>query len=71
MSEPHTPDTGAPPVDAVKEHVKQTGEQLNSGAGNDEPDPATAESPPDQIRAGDAKRETKGAPDTPDEAGVG
>lgn len=71
MSEPTTPAGGAPSADAVKEHVKKTGEEVNSGAGNEEPDPATAETPPDQIRAGDAKRETQGAPETPDEAGVG
>ncbi|MGH9208935.1 MAG: hypothetical protein ACRD1G_20725 [Acidimicrobiales bacterium] len=41
------------------------------GAGNEEPDPATAENPPDEIRAGDKKRKKEGAPDTAAEAGVG
>jgi hypothetical protein len=34
-------------------------------------DPATAENPPSEIRAGDAKRDKAGAPDTEAEAGVG
>lgn len=71
MSEPHTPREGAPPADEVKEHVKQFGESTNLGAGNEEPDPATAENPPDEIRAGDKKREKEGAPATSAEAGTG
>jgi hypothetical protein len=71
MSEPHTPPGGAPPADSVKGHVQQVQEEANLGAGNVEPDPATAETPPDQLRAGDKKREKKGAPDTEAEAGVG
>lgn len=71
MSEPHTPPEGAPPADAVKEHVKQTHEETNLGAGDEEPDPATAEDPPSQTSAGDKKRDTEGAPDTAAEAGVG
>lgn len=46
-------------------------ENKNLGAGNNEPDPATAETPPNEIKAGDAKREKEGAPDTAAEAGVG
>ena len=34
-------------------------------------DPATAENPPSEIKAGDAKRDKTGAPDTEAEAGVG
>lgn len=56
MSEPHTPARGAPSAEEVKDHVKQTGEETNLGAGNQEPDPATAESPPSDIKAGDEKR---------------
>lgn len=70
MSEPHTPAGGAPSADEVKEHVKQVGEEANLGAGNQEPDPATAENPPSEIRSGDKKREKQGAPDTATEAGV-
>jgi hypothetical protein len=56
MSEPHTPPGGAPPADAVKEHVKKTGDDTDLGAGNKEPDPATAENPPGDYEAGDEKR---------------
>ncbi len=56
MSEPHTPASGAPSAEEVKEHVKHTGEETNLGAGNKEPDPATAESPPSDTHAGDEKR---------------
>ncbi len=72
MSEPHTPPGGAPPADAVQEHVKKFGEEANLGAGNQEPDPATAANPPDELRAGDKKRDKEGGePDTEAEAGVG
>lgn len=71
MTEPHTPAEGAPSADAVQEHVKQVGEETNLGAGEEEPDPATAEDPPGQIRAGDKKRDKEGAPDTAAEAGTG
>ncbi len=70
MSEPHTPAEGAPGADAVKEHVKQTGKQTNLGAGNNEPDPATAENPPSDLRSGDKKRDASGS-ESPTEAGVG
>jgi len=71
MSEPHTPAGGAPPTEEVKEHVKQSGEETNLGAGNAEPDPATAENPPNQTGAGDKKRDPEGAPATEAEAGTG
>jgi hypothetical protein len=45
ISEPRTPAEGAPPAETVKEHVKQTGEDKNLGAGGEEPDPATADAP--------------------------
>ena len=56
MSEPHTPSEGAPTADEVKAHVQQMGEETNLGAGNEEPDPATAEDPPSDLEAGDTKR---------------
>ncbi len=40
-------------------------------AGDNEPDPATAENPPSEIKAGDEKREPGSGPDSPAEAGVG
>jgi hypothetical protein len=46
-------------------------EETNLGAGNEEPDPATGETPPESTGAGDAKRDKEGAPDTEAEAGVG
>jgi hypothetical protein len=46
-------------------------EGKNLGAGNEEPEPATEESRPNQAGAGDAKRNPEGAPDTEAEAGVG
>lgn len=49
----------------------QVGEGTDSVAGNEEPDPATAESPPAELSAGDKKRNKEGAPDTEAEAGVG
>ena len=57
MSEPKTPAEGAPPAEAVKKHVDQTGQEKNLGAGDQEPDPATAADPPSDIGAGDKKRE--------------
>lgn len=72
MSEPHTPAGGAPPADAVQEQVKKTGQETNLGAGNTEPDPATAENPPDDLKAGDKKREKGGSgTESAAEAGVG
>jgi hypothetical protein len=71
MSEPHTPAEGAPSADAVKDHVKQADDQLNTGAGNAEPDPATAENPPSDMSAGDQKRPTGSGPASAPEAGVG
>ena len=36
-------------------------EQTNSGAGNQESDPATAANPPSDIKAGDQKRDPEGS----------
>ncbi|MGH3913043.1 MAG: hypothetical protein ACRDTC_06490 [Pseudonocardiaceae bacterium] len=57
MSEPQTPPAGAPSAGDVQEHVQERQEDLNLGAGNEEPDPATAENPPSDLQAGDSKRE--------------
>lgn len=57
MSEPHTPPGGAPSAEEVQDSVQRSQEDLNLGAGNEEPDPATAEDPPADLRAGDAKRD--------------
>lgn len=49
-----------------QEDVGKLPDQTDSGAGNQEPDPATAENPPSDIEAGDAKRGQEGAgPDRP------
>jgi hypothetical protein len=46
-------------------------EKANLGAGNQEPDPATAENPPRDIKEGDKKRENVGKGPDPTGAGVG
>lgn len=47
----------APSAGAVKEQVDKLQQETNLGAGNQEADPATAENPPSDIKAGDEKRE--------------
>ena len=55
MSE--SPSSGnAPSADELKDRVETLAEQQNLGAGDEEPDPATAENPPSDIRAGDEER---------------
>jgi hypothetical protein len=55
-----------------QESVDKLHDQTDSGAGNQEPDPATAENPPSDIEAGDAKRGQAGAgPDRPATKGEG
>jgi len=46
----------APSADELTERVENLEEQTNLGAGNKEPDPATAEDPPSEVRAGGKKR---------------
>lgn len=46
----------APSAEEFKERVDAIGEEANLGAGDKEPDPATAENPPSDIQAGDEKR---------------
>jgi hypothetical protein len=48
--------TNAPSAEELKERFNKVGEESNLGAGENEPDPATAEQPPSDIRAGDEKR---------------
>jgi hypothetical protein len=48
--------TNAPSAEELKERVDALGDQANLGAGNAEPDPATAENPPSDIGARDQKR---------------
>jgi hypothetical protein len=48
--------TNAPSAEELKERFENIGDQSNLGAGEKEPDPATAEQPPSDTRAGDEKR---------------
>ncbi|HZD16451.1 MAG TPA: hypothetical protein VE196_15285 [Pseudonocardiaceae bacterium] len=48
--------TNAPSAEELKDRFNKVGEESNLGAGENEPDPATAEQPPSDIRAGDEKR---------------
>jgi hypothetical protein len=43
-------------TDEPKEPVGEIDEQTNLGAGNEEPDPATVEAHPSEVRAVDKKR---------------
>jgi len=57
MSKTQPSSEDAPPsAEVEKERVGKLQEQTNLGAGNQEPDPATAENPPSDIRAGDKER---------------
>lgn len=49
--------TNAPSADELKQRFEKIGTESNLGAGEKEPDPATADSPPSDIKAGDQKRE--------------
>jgi hypothetical protein len=51
-------ETAPPSAEEEKKRVSALQEQANLGAGNREPDPATAENPPSDIRAGDKARTT-------------
>ena len=48
--------TNAPSAEKLKERIDELGKKSNLGAGENEPDPATAENPPRDIKAGDEKR---------------
>ncbi len=57
MSQPSS-ETAPPSAEVEQERVSALQEQMNLGAGNQEPDPATAENPPSDLRAGDKARPT-------------
>ncbi|MGH3874352.1 MAG: hypothetical protein ACRDSR_23105 [Pseudonocardiaceae bacterium] len=57
MSQPSS-ETAPPSAEVEKERVAELHQELNLGAGNQEPDPATAAEPPSDIKAGDAARPT-------------
>jgi hypothetical protein len=48
--------TNAPSAEELKERFEKIGEESNLGAGENEPDPVSAEQPPDDLKAGDEKR---------------
>jgi hypothetical protein len=49
--------SGTPPsAEDIKERMEELGTQADLGAGDEEPDPATAESPPGEGGAGAEKR---------------
>ena len=50
------PSGKAPSAEEFKERVDNIGEQVNTGVGEQEPDPVTADAPPSDIQAGDEKR---------------
>ncbi len=50
------PSGKAPSAEEFKDRVDNIGEESNLGAGESEADPVTAESPPQDIGAGDEKR---------------
>lgn len=48
--------TQAPSAEELKQRFDELGEKSDLGAGEQEPDPATGETPPSEIRPGDEKR---------------
>ena len=48
--------TNAPSAEELKKRFEKVGEESNLGAGEQEPDPATADNPPSDLQAGDEKR---------------
>ncbi len=62
MSESHAPTEGtSSSAEEIKENVRQEHEATDLGAGEEEPDPATAENPPKDFKAGDKERGQEGA----------
>ncbi|MFZ0121395.1 MAG: hypothetical protein WAN20_15985 [Pseudonocardiaceae bacterium] len=47
---------GSPSAEELKGRVNKLGKEANLGVGDEEPDPATAENPPSDLKAGDEKR---------------
>jgi hypothetical protein len=61
MSESHAPTEGtSSSAEEIKENVRQEHEATDLGAGEEEPDPATAENPPSDLASGAEKRGEKG-----------
>lgn len=56
MTEDQPSSGSAPSAEELKDRVDTLGEESNLGAGEQEPDPVTADAPPSDIRAGDEKR---------------
>jgi hypothetical protein len=48
--------TQAPSAEELKGRFEEIGDESNLGAGENEADPVTAESPPQDIKPGDEKR---------------
>lgn len=48
--------TSAPSAEELKKRIDELGEQTDLGVGEEEPDPATAENPPSDLKAGDEAR---------------
>jgi hypothetical protein len=48
--------TQAPSAEELKNRFDELGDKSNLGAGESEPDPVTADNPPQDIKAGDQKR---------------
>jgi hypothetical protein len=51
-------ETAPPSAEEERKRVSALQEQTNLGAGNQEPDPATAKNPPSDTKAGDKARTT-------------
>ena len=66
MSESYTPAEGtSSSAEEIKENVQQEHQPTNLGVGDEEPDPATAENPPKDHRAGAQERGQEGVDQTP------
>lgn len=48
-----------PSADEIKRRMEQLGEEEDRGAGNEDPDPATAENPPTDRSEGDRTRDQR------------
>lgn len=48
-----------PSADEIKKRMEDLGEQENQGAGNEDPDPATAENPPTDRSEGENVRDQR------------
>lgn len=55
---PPSSETAPPSAEVEKQRVAKLQEETNLGAGNVEPDPATSENPPRDLKAGDQARPT-------------